>query len=130
MDDERQSGLARGGDMRAEALLLHVARAVVVMIVEPRLADRHHLGMTRDLDQFLDHDIGLLGGIVRMRADRAEYIVMRLDDVFQFVEAMHARGDGHDQSDACRPRALEHGVEIGAEFGKIEMAMAVDQHRR
>ena len=80
MDDERQAGLPRRGDMGAEALLLHVARAVVVVIVEPRLADRHHLGMARELDQLLHHDVGLLGGVVRMRADRAEHIVMRLDD--------------------------------------------------
>ncbi len=45
MDHQRQAGLARGGDVGAEALLLRVARAVVVVIVEPGLADRHHLGM-------------------------------------------------------------------------------------
>ena len=45
MDDQRQSGLARRRDVVAEALLLRVARAVVVVIVEPGLADRHDLGM-------------------------------------------------------------------------------------
>ena len=51
VDDERQAGLARGGDMIAEAALLRVARAVIVVIVEPGLADRHHLGMARARDQ-------------------------------------------------------------------------------
>ena len=47
MDHQRQAGFARGGDVVAEAVLLRVARAVVVVIVEPGLADRHHLGMAR-----------------------------------------------------------------------------------
>ena len=45
VDHQRQAGLAGGRDMGAEALLLRVARRVVVVVVEPRLADRHHLGM-------------------------------------------------------------------------------------
>ena len=51
MDDQRQAGLARRRDVGAEALLLRVARAVVVVIVEPGLADRHHLRMPRARDQ-------------------------------------------------------------------------------
>ena len=51
VDDQRQPGLARRRDVGAEALLLRVARAVVVVIVEPGLADRHHLGMARARDQ-------------------------------------------------------------------------------
>ena len=130
MDDERQAGLPRRGDMGAEALLLHVARAVVVMVVEPRLADRHHLGMARQLDQLFDHNVGLLGGIVRMGADRAEHIVMGLDQAAQLVELADPRRDRHHQADPCRPGAVEQAVKIGAELRKIEMAVAVDQHRR
>ena len=48
MDHQRQAGFARRRDVRAEALLLRVARAVVVVIVEPGLADRHHFRMLRD----------------------------------------------------------------------------------
>ena len=53
MDDERQPGLARGRDMGAEDALLHVARAVVVVIVEPRLADRDAARVPRQLDESL-----------------------------------------------------------------------------
>ena len=45
MDDERQPGLARRRDVAAKAVLLGVARAEIVVIVEPGLADRDHLGM-------------------------------------------------------------------------------------
>ena len=54
MDDQRQPGRARRGDVGAEALLLRVARAVVVVIVEPGLADRDHLGMARARDELVD----------------------------------------------------------------------------
>jgi hypothetical protein len=36
--------------------------------------------MPRDLDQFLDRDVRLLRGVMGMRPNRAEYILMRLDD--------------------------------------------------
>ena len=47
VNDQRQSGRARRRDMGAKAPLLRVARAVVVMIVEPRFADRHDFWMPR-----------------------------------------------------------------------------------
>ena len=114
--------------MDAEALRLRIARAVIVVIVEPGFADRDHLGMTRDLDQLRRRDIGLLGGVVRMRPDRAEHLPVRLDDGFQLIEAADARRDGHDRADPGFARASEHGVELAPEVGKIEMAVAVDEH--
>ena len=128
VDHQRQARLAGGGDMRPEALLLNVARAVIVMIVEPGLADRHHLGMTGQRHQFLDRDVWLLGGIMRMRADRAEHSVMRLDERDQLVEAPHPRRDRHHQADAGRPGAGENRLDVARKLGKIEMAMTVDQH--
>ena len=50
VDDERQTGLARGCDMIAEAALLRVARAVIVVVVEAGLPDRDDLGMARTRD--------------------------------------------------------------------------------
>ena len=51
MDDQRQSGLPRGGDVRAEALRLRRPRRLVVVVVEPGLADGHDLRMRREPDQ-------------------------------------------------------------------------------
>ena len=42
----------------------------------------------------------------------------------------HAGRDRHHAADAGRLRARHHGVELGREIGKIEMAMAVDEHGR
>ena len=66
MDDQRQAGLARRRDVVAEALLLRLARAVVVVVVEPGFADRHHLGMARRARSGRRRDVELL---VRADAD-------------------------------------------------------------
>lgn len=42
MDDERQPGLPRGLDMRFEAIALRMAVRLVVIIIEPALADGDH----------------------------------------------------------------------------------------
>ena len=53
MDDQRQAGFTRRGDVLAEAFLLRLARACVVVVVETRLADRHHLGVAGARDQVI-----------------------------------------------------------------------------
>ncbi len=49
MDHQRQAGLARRSDVLAEALFLRVARAFVVVIVEPGFADGDDFRMLRQL---------------------------------------------------------------------------------
>ena len=71
MDDQRQAGLARRGDVAAEAGLLGVARAEIVVIVEPGLAERHHLGMAAAGDEVCGGDVEFLMCVMRMRSYRA-----------------------------------------------------------
>ena len=81
MDDQRQAGLARRGDMGAEALLLRVARRVVVVIVEAGLADRDDLRMARARDQVGRASTSSSScGVMRMRADRAVDVGKALGD--------------------------------------------------
>src|SRR3546814_3972190 len=60
MHDERQAGLARRGDVGAEAHLLGLARRMLVEIVEPGLADADHLVVAGQLDQPLGRLLALL----------------------------------------------------------------------
>ena len=129
MDDKRQLRYARRGDVVAEALRLRLARAVVVEVVEPRLADGHHLGMARALHDLLDRDVELLVGIMRVRADRAEHVVVRLGDPEQPVEAADAGRDRHQHPHARRLGARNHPVEIIGEVREVEMAVVIDEHR-
>src|SRR5713226_5589152 len=98
------------------------------MVVEPRLPDRDHLGMARGGDQPLDGHVELLVGMVRMGADRAIDLRKALGDGDDLGVALDPGRDGDDAPDAHRLRARHHGVELAGEIGKIEMAVAVDQH--
>src|ERR1043166_6904599 len=73
VDDERQSGFARRGDVRPQPRLLRLARAEMVMIVEPRLPDRDDLGMARALDEFGDRNVELFMRVVWMRSRSEEH---------------------------------------------------------
>jgi hypothetical protein len=44
------------------------------------------------------------------------------------VKAPHAGTNGQEMTYAFRARAVEHGIQLGGEIRKIEMAMAVDKH--
>jgi len=66
--------------------------------------------------------------MVRMGADRAVDIAMRLDDLEQIGEAPHPRGDGEHEADAGAFGMRQHRLALDGEIGKIEMAVAIDQH--
>ena len=51
MDHQRQARLARRRNVNTKALRLRRPRAQVIMVVQPRLADPHHLGMLGKLEQ-------------------------------------------------------------------------------
>ena len=128
MDDQRQPGLARRRDVAAEAGLLGVARAEIVVIVEPGLADGDHLGVAAARDQVLDGEVELLMCVVRMRSYGAVDIGESLGDRQQAIELAHPGRDGDHAPYPGRPGALDDRVEVVGEVGKIEMAMAVDEH--
>ena len=93
MDHERQAGHAGGRDVRAEAPRLHVARAEIIMIVEPGFANRDDLGMAAGR-RSPRGDIGLLGalcGACRPSTTR-RHSARRSPGC---VELPHPRRDGH-----------------------------------
>ncbi len=129
MNDERQPGLARGGDMIAEAARLRLDRAEIVMAVKPGLADRHRLGLARARHQIGDREIELLMGVMGMRPDRAKDIRKAFHDGKKPGLPHDPRGDGDDAADAGRLGPPHDGVEIAGEILEIEMAMAVNHCR-
>ena len=54
MGDERQTGLARSLDMIGEACALHIPRTLVVMVIQPGLANADDLWMLGPADDLLD----------------------------------------------------------------------------
>ena len=129
MHDQRQAGLARRGDMGAEALLLLVARAVLVVEIEAGLADADDLGMARRLDQAVGRALPLLLGLVRMDADRAPDVVVALGDGAHLLELVEPRADRQHARHAGRAGARQHARLVAGKLGEVEMAVAVDQHQ-
>ncbi len=100
------------------------------MVIESGLSERDHLGMARAPDELIDGDVQLLVRVMRMGADRAVDVRKALGDGEHLGVPFDPRRDGDDTRDAGRLRARNHGIELAGEIGKIEMAVAVDQHRR
>ncbi len=69
MDHERQTGIARGGNVGAKPLRLRVARGFVVEVIEASLADRNDLGMAGEFFKITYSYVQFLMRIMRMRAD-------------------------------------------------------------
>jgi hypothetical protein len=65
---------------------------------------------------------------MRMGADRAKDIGETICDRKQFILTANARRDRDHPSDAGGTRAGNYGVELVGKIGKIEMAVAVNQH--
>jgi hypothetical protein len=81
--------------------------------------------MGNELTGFVD---GLLGSLVRMNADRAPDVCMRLGNSAHTGKAVEARADGEHAAHASGPGAVHHGREFAVEFGVIEMTVTVDEH--
>ena len=64
-----------------------------------------------------------------MGAHGAEDLIVSFCDGENLIEAAHARRDGDYEAHAGAPSTCEDAVEVTLEFGKIEMAVAIDQHQ-
>ncbi len=84
--------------------------------------------MPRQLDQFVGGYFFLIG-VVRMGADRAIDVWKPLGDRKEFAETPHPRRDGDNASDPCSRRPRHDGVEIIGEVRKIQVTVAIYQHR-
>src|SRR5690606_3183277 len=78
-NDDRSVKYSRIDDLPAENLTLHIARAVIVIVVKPDLAPRDHL--VRILRKFDQMSFGLVVvqfRVVRMNTDRGPHILITL----------------------------------------------------
>ena len=99
------------------------------MIVQPRLADPHHLGMLGKLNKLGNSDIQFLMRVVRMGSHRAENIGVVLGDTQQPLEFLHLRANGNHQPDAGCLRIGQNLRKAFRQSFVIEMAMAIDDKK-
>ena len=131
VDDERQPGLPRRGDVAAEDPLLHVARAVVIVIVEPRLADRDALAGARDRraisSTVTSGSSAALCGCVPTVQNTLSCAPRWRDRLRRWRHRSRSSSCGRSPAAPASAKHLRAGST--AKSGKIEMAMAVDEHR-
>ena len=128
MDDQRQLGLARRLDMHAEDLGLPVPGTVVVVEIQPGLADPHHLGMLGQLHKAIDAGGILRFGLMGMDADGAVDMVIPLGDRPHPVELPQLGAYGYHGVNATAGGPRHDGVKLAVEILEVQMAVAVDQH--
>ena len=78
MDDDRQPGLARNADVKAEQIPLHSTVRMIVIIVETGFADTDHAGIFRRREQGRLVQISMRVCFMRMNTDAGEYIAFTL----------------------------------------------------
>ena len=107
MDDQRQAGLPRGGNVATEAGGLCPGVALIV-IVEANLADRNAARVLRQPDQVIGLDMQFLMRVVRMRADGAPDFGILFGNRAHLVEALDAGRDRDHPVDTIGARPGEH----------------------
>ena len=129
VNDERKTGGACGRNMSPEAALLRLARPMLVEIIEAGFAKRDDFGMLGQRDQFFGWNPVFLVGLVRMGADRAIDLRIFFRDSEKRIEASHPCRDRDDTPDAGGLGPRDNAVEVVGKIRKVEMAMAIDEHR-
>ena len=126
--DQGQPKFACGSDMDAKVRLLLCARAVLVIVIEAGLADADHLAVPGKFEQRRGICERLLFRFVRMTADGTIDVGEIVGDRGDVGEAGELCSDRDADADARGFCAGHHLGQFRREIGKIEMAVAVDEH--
>ena len=128
MDHQRFPNSPRHLDLLGEHFSLLLPRGVVVVIVEPCLADGDHalFGRCKLLD-VQKQLIALILRIVRMQPDRRPYLVVRPSSPHRPLAARAIDADRHRARDAGRAHPLQRAVEV---LEHVEVAVRVDEHAK
>jgi hypothetical protein len=68
--------------------------------------------MLCQLQDVLQRQVIFFRGIVRMRANRAAYVIMSFSDFAQCIELAHSGVDGDKSTNATIPRPLQNGIAL------------------
>src|SRR5262245_16332842 len=113
--------------MGPESLALSGAVGLVVIIIEPALADRDHARVVRAFDQSRGAEVRMGVRLVRVNADGCPDVGISLgsrDDVIPFALAGR---DVEEALDTAFARIFKHFILALDQAFVIQVAMAVDQ---
>ena len=128
MNNDGQMGFAGEGKLATEDILLHVARRMIVKIIEADFAPGEDARMLGEAREFGEPFFGGELGFVRVDADGGVDPVVFFAERNGDVETIGggAAADGEDGLHAGVAGACEHFVAVGVELGEFEMGVGVD----
>src|SRR3984893_16710281 len=130
MNDNRQPALPGGRDMSAENPRGNVARGLVIMLIEPGFADADAFRVARQREQAILRHFGFFMRMMRMCPNRAKDFLIGFGEQADRTKSFRAGRNGDHPLEPGGAGAFDHGIALGGEIRKIEMAMTVDQHAR
>src|SRR5690606_4501079 len=134
VNDDREAQFSRNDDLPAENLTLHIARAVIVIVVKPDLAPRDHL--VRILRKFDQMSFGLVVvqfRVVRMNTDRGPHILITLcnrNRPPKIIRMRITRPNIQHRRHARVPRSFNDLIPVLVKLRPVNMEVRVDQHTR
>ena len=131
VDDQRQSRLAGRPDVDTKALALpfHLVQRPVAqaVVIQPRLANRHHFRGARQGHQGVNIRLGD-AFVVGMHAHRGPEVLVLRGQVEHLWGLFHRGADAQGPVHLRVRHRLADLGQLGAEFGESEVAVGVCEH--
>jgi hypothetical protein len=106
------------------------AAAVEAVVVEPRLADRHHPRQRRALDKVVQARLGdALTFAVRVHTDRCPELGVRRRQRMNVGELLQQRADDERAVHLGVGHRGAHFIDAAMQLGQGQVAMGIDVHR-
>ena len=130
MDDDGQLRASGEFHLANEYALLHIARRMIVIVVQADFSPGDYSGIARKLPEFSEVGILREPGFVGMNADSRVNRVILLSDLDRTIEGARSISctDSKQVRDAGISRARHHLLAIGIETIAVEMAVGVNEH--
>ena len=113
-------------DLRCERPALHRARRVLVVVVEPCLADRDDARSVEQVDDRVDPVARFVG----MQTDRRDDAVVLIGERDRGLGGLAVAADAHHLSHPGGERVSDRGGRPSGDLGVVDMAVAVDPRQR
>ena len=126
--DDGLTKLARKTDEPRKDFALHVARRMVVMIVEADLADGGDLRSRAEASELIVNGVGPRGRVMGVNADTgANPRGIPMGERYRVARGAEVPADAydHEADDTGLARAIHHGVGALREVGGVEVAVRV-----
>ncbi len=132
MDDDGQLCMAGEFHLLDECELLHVARRMIVIVVQPDLTPGNDLGSFCQLLHIVERSLVRELRFMRMNPDRRinEFVLLGQQNSAIKVNRAVAIANGDDGLDAGLARPSNYLLAIGIEAVAFEMGVGVYEHSR